>query len=85
MTLYLPYELSSVPIATSSANPFGIDPEATAPIVPGNVDPWGVDPERTVTIAAGNINAFDIDPEQTTIATGIVMTGTTSFTLMGLL
>jgi hypothetical protein len=32
---YLPYEYTSVPIATGNANPFGIDPEATTVITTG--------------------------------------------------
>ncbi len=85
MPLYLPCELTSVPIATGDANPFGIDPETTTPIVPGNVNPFGIDPETTVPIPTGNVDPWGIDPERTTVAIGIVMTGTGSFTLMGLL
>ncbi len=51
--LYLPYEFTSVVIATANANPFGIDPEQTVLIVTTNDDPFGIDPEQTVLITSG--------------------------------
>ncbi|MGO9112592.1 MAG: hypothetical protein ACLP9L_25455 [Thermoguttaceae bacterium] len=54
--LYLPYEFTSVVIATANANPFGIDPEQTVVIPVENeviADPFGIDPEQTVLITSG--------------------------------
>lgn len=54
---YLPYEFSSIPIATGNANPFGIDPEKTTLITAANTDPFGIDPEQTTLITMGLTSA----------------------------
>ncbi len=54
--LYLPYEFTSVAIATANVNPFGIDPEQTVPVPTENDtvdDPFDIDPEQTVLITSG--------------------------------
>ncbi len=51
--LYLPYEFTSVLIATGNVNPFGIDPEQTTLITSGNVNPFDIDPDQTTLITSG--------------------------------
>jgi hypothetical protein len=53
LACYLPYEYTSVVIATGNTNLFDIDPEQTTLITASNTNPFDIDPEQTTLITVG--------------------------------